>query len=237
MVQLKGTERSKYVSNMFSAISKRYDLLNTIISMGQHWIWRRKTVEISTANSSGRALDIATGTGDMAILLSRNPKISSIVGLDFTPEMISIAYKKSKDFKNKLCYLVADSHHLPFLPASFDLVTVAFGIRNFTDIKNALREMNQILCSGGKITILEIVKNSSESPVTKLFGYYFKSIVPLFGLIFAGNKNAYEYLPESVSNFMTSDEIEDLMIKSGFSNITSKSLSFGSVSIISGEKI
>ena len=132
---------------------------------------------------------------------------------------------------------MADSHNLPFPPETFNLVTVSFGIRNFVNIDKALDEMNQVLCKGGKITILEIVKNSSESPVTKLFGYYFKSIVPLFGLIFAGNKNAYEYLPESVSNFMTSDEIEDLMIKSGFSNITSKSLSFGSVSIISGEKI
>mgnify|MGYP006109495373 FL=1 len=236
MAQLKGSDRSRYVSNMFSAIAKRYDLLNTIISMGQHWIWRRKTISISAADISGRVLDVATGTGDMAILLSKNPKFTSIIGLDFTPEMISIARKKSKPVNNKLSYLVADSHNLPFPPSTFNLVTVAFGVRNFIDIDKALSEIKQALCKGGKITILEIVKNPSESPLTKLFGYYFKNVVPLFGLIFAGNKSAYKYLPESVGSFITRDEIVRLMKKSGFSNITTQSMSFGSVAIISGEK-
>ena len=223
---------------MFSAIAKRYDLLNTIISLGQHWIWRKKTISISTIDISGRVLDVATGTGDMAILLSKNPKFTSIIGLDFTPEMISIARKKSKQINNnKLSYLVADSHNLPFPPSTFNLVTVAFGIRNFIDIDKALNEIKQTLCKGGKITILEIVKNPSESPLTKLFGYYFKNVVPLFGLIFAGNKSAYKYLPESVGSFITCDDIEHLMKKSGFINITTQSMSFGSVAIISGEKI
>ena len=222
---------------MFSAIAKRYDLLNTIISLGQHWIWRKKTISISTIDISGRVLDVATGTGDMAILLSKNPKFTSIIGLDFTPEMISIARKKSKQINNnKLSYLVADSHNLPFPPSTFNLVTVAFGIRNFIDIEKSLNEIKQTLCEGGKITILEIVKSSSESPLTKLFGYYFKNVVPLFGLIFAGNKSAYQYLPESVNSFITCDEIEHLMKKSGFSNITTQSMSFGSVAIISGKK-
>ena len=237
MAQLKGSDRSRYVSNMFSAIAKRYDLLNTIISMGQHWIWRKKTISISTIDISGRVLDVATGTGDMGILLSKNPKCTSIIGLDFTPEMISIARKKSKQINNKLSYLVADSHNLPFPPSTFNLVTVAFGIRNFIDIDKALNEIKQTLCKGGKITILEIVKNPSESPLTKLFGYYFKNVVPLFGLIFAGNKSAYKYLPESVGSFITRDEIVRLMKKSGFSNITTQSMSFGSVAIISGEKM
>ena len=236
MAQLKGSDRSRYVSNMFSAIAKRYDLLNTIISLGQHWIWRKKTISISTIDISGRVLDVATGTGDMAILLSKNPKFTSIIGLDFTPEMISIARKKSKQINNKLSYLVADSHNLPFPQSTFNLVTVAFGIRNFIDIEKSLNEIKQTLCEGGKITILEIVKSSSESPLTKLFGYYFKNVVPLFGLIFAGNKSAYQYLPESVNSFITCDEIEHLMKKSGFSNITTQSMSFGSVAIISGKK-
>ena len=236
MAQLKGNDRSRYVSHMFSAIAKRYDLLNTIISLGQHWIWRKKTISISTDNISGRALDIATGTGDMAILLSKKPKFTSIIGLDFTPEMIKIAQQKSNRFNDKVTYLVADSHNLPFPPSTFNLVTIAFGIRNFIDINKALNEINQTLCKGGKITILEIVKNSSESPLTKLFSYYFKNVVPVFGLIFAGNKSAYKYLPESVSSFITCDQIEHLMKKSGFTNITSQTLSFGSVAIISGEK-
>ena len=142
MAQLKGRDRSRYVSNMFSAIAKRYDLLNTIISVGQHWIWRRKTISISTADISGRVLDVATGTGDMAILLSKNPRFTSIIGLDFTPEMISIARKKSKPVNNKLSYLVADSHNLPFPPSTFNLVTVAFGVRNFIDIDKALNEFD-----------------------------------------------------------------------------------------------
>ena len=236
MAQLKGSDRSRYVSKMFAAIAKRYDLLNTIISMGQHWIWRRKTISIGTTGISGRGLDIATGTGDMAILLSKNPQLTSIIGLDFTPEMISIAHKKSKRVNNKLTYLVADSHNLPFTPSTFNLVTIAFGIRNFIDINKALNEINQILCQGGKITILEIVKNPSESTLTKLFSYYFKNIVPIFGLIFAGNKSAYKYLPESVSSFITSDQIENLFQQSGFTNITTQKMSFGSVAIISGEK-
>jgi len=224
---------------MFARISRRYDFLNTVMTAGRHYSWRKKAVDcISTNLVDEKILDIATGTGDFAIALSGKFKTCRVIGLDSVPETLHIATSKTrkKGMTKNLRYVMGDAHHLPFPSEQFKCTTVGFGLRNFFDIKKALREMVRVTHQGGHVITLEIVKLAGSNPIAKIFPVYFKFITPILGTILAGNRAAYRYLPQSVKNFKTADELSEIMEEVGLSKVSYQKLALGTIAIHIGEK-
>tara|TARA_B100000945_G_scaffold224348_1_gene181318 strand:- start:1078 stop:1797 length:720 start_codon:yes stop_codon:yes gene_type:complete len=237
MVNLQGKDKSKFVSNMFNRISGRYDLLNTIMTAGMHYSWRKKATKYLKKSETGMFLDVATGTGDFAFEILNQKIANKVVGLDFSVEMLNIGQIKSekRNFDKKFVPVVADAHELPFADNSFESITIGFGVRNFVDLSIALEELLRVLVPGGNLVILEIVKPEGKI-MSRLFPLYFEKITPRIGSIFAGDREAYTYLPQSVSNFLTSTQLAVLMTKKGFKKPVVKKLAFGTVAIVVGQK-
>tara|TARA_B100000700_G_C14910976_1_gene792249 strand:- start:526 stop:1245 length:720 start_codon:yes stop_codon:yes gene_type:complete len=237
MVNLQGKDKSKFVSNMFNRISGRYDLLNTIMTAGMHYSWRKKATKYLKKSETGMFLDVATGTGDFAFEILNQKIANKVVGLDFSVEMLNIGQIKSekRNFDKKFVPVVADAHELPFADNSFESITIGFGVRNFVDLSTALEELLRVLVPGGNLVILEIVKPEGKI-MSRLFPLYFEKITPRIGSIFAGDREAYTYLPQSVSNFLTSTQLAVLMTKKGFKKPVVKKLAFGTVAIVVGQK-
>ena len=237
MVNLQGKDKSKFVSNMFNRISGRYALLNTIMTAGLHYSWRKKATKYLKKSETGMFLDVATGTGDFAFEILNQKIANKVVGLDFSVEMLNIGQIKSekRNFDKKFVPVVADAHELPFADNSFESITIGFGVRNFVDLSIALEELLRVLVPGGNLVILEIVKPEGKI-MSRLFPLYFEKITPRIGSIFAGDREAYTYLPQSVSNFLTSTQLAVLMTKKGFKKPVVKKLAFGTVAIVVGQK-
>lgn len=237
LAQLPSEERAKYVSKMFSRISHRYDLLNGVMSFGRHHSWRKKAVGLAVDDQVGVALDIATGTGDMALDLLESPIIKKVVGLDFTSGMLRRGLTKASD--RGVCYsfypVVGDAHQVPCRNNSFVCATVGFGIRNFADVPSALSEILRVLKPAGKVVILEIVRPEGFI-MSRLFPFYFRNVTPFMGLLLAGESEAYTYLPESVQEFMKPSELAVLMKEAQLSEVTVTTMALGSIAILSGRK-
>lgn len=238
MARLRGSERARYVAGMFARIARRYDRLNTIMSFGMHYSWRRRAAELSVGDLSGEALDVATGTGDFVFDLIRRPEITGVVGLDFTAAMLPLAIQKarSRSLYDCVSFVAGDAHALPFPDDRFVSATVGFGVRNFVDIPLALRELRRVVKPSGRVVILEIVRQGGPNPIGRLFPLYFRHVTPLVGLLFAGEREAYTYLPESVQEFLTAEELANLMEDAGLVNVRYQTLALGSVAIHIGEK-
>ncbi|KAA1304405.1 MAG: ubiquinone/menaquinone biosynthesis methyltransferase [SAR202 cluster bacterium] len=237
MAQLKGNERSAFVASMFGRISRRYDFLNTLMTGGMHYVWRKSAAKLTASDISGDVLDIASGTGDFAFNLLKYPNIETVVGLDFSPNMLDVAVEKSSKlgFENEFVVAVGDAHSLPFSDESFAGATIGFGVRNFADLPKALADIVRVTKRGGRVTILEIVIPKGKLSAT-IFISYFKWITPKMGRLFAGDSEAYKYLPESVESFMSSDQLTEHLEKAGLINVTVQTKGFGSIAIISGER-
>ena len=225
---------------MFGRIAGRYDLLNTVMSGGRHYAWRRKAVDLvmpSTPYINGRALDIASGTGDFALDLALRQEVAGVIGLDFALRMLPIARKKAQKRKQgaTASFLAGDAHNLPFADNTFVCATVGFGVRNFIDVPSALREIERVLKPGGKVAILEIVRQDGRNPVARLFPIYFRYVTPWLGSFIAGDREAYTYLPESVQEFMSASELKELMHAAGLKKVTVSSVAFGTTVILVGE--
>ncbi len=207
------------VKGMFDAIAPTYDRLNHLLSAGVDRSWRRKVVKMAGGRD---ILDVATGTGDLAILLSKKTPSAHITGVDVSGKMLEIARKKAPEIE----FRVGDAEKLEFEDNSFDLVTCAFGVRNFGDIEAGLSEMHRVLNSGGGCMILEF-----SEPRGVIFGplyrFYFHRILPLVGRAVSKNRGAYAYLPASVDGFPPPEEFMEMLRKVGFSDISAKSLTFG----------
>ena len=223
---------------MFERISGRYDLLNTVMSGGRHHAWRRIASKLVTTDLRGPALDIATGTGDFALALARQPSISNVVGLDAAPAMLVRARHKTEGshMAGSVSFLLGDAHQLPFPDGHFVSATVGFGIRNFANVRRALGEMARVLRPGGRVAALEIVRLTGRSPLKLLFPIYFRRVTPLLGAALAGDREAYTYLPESVDRFLSADEVGELMEQAGLGIVESRRLALGSVAILVAEK-
>lgn len=186
----------------------------------------------------GPALDVATGTGDFTFDLLRHSHVTSVVGLDFTRAMLPLAIEKARErgSGDHIKFVAGDAHTLPFPDDSFICATVGFGVRNFIDVPLALREMRRVVRPGGRVVILEIVRQDGLNPIGKLFPFYFRHATPWMGALFAGDREAYTYLPESVQGFLSAEELAELMDGAGLLNVRYRSLGLGTVAIHVGEK-
>ena len=204
---------------------------------GMHYVWRKSAAKLTASDISGDVLDIASGTGDFAFNLLKYPNIETVVGLDFSPNMLDVAVEKSSKlgFENEFVVAVGDAHSLPFSDESFAGATIGFGVRNFADLPKALADIVMVTKRGGRVTILEIVIPKGKLSAT-IFISYFKWITPKMGRLFAGDSEAYKYLPESVESFMSSDQLTEHLEKAGLINVTVQTKGFGSIAIISGER-
>ncbi|MGD0710157.1 MAG: bifunctional demethylmenaquinone methyltransferase/2-methoxy-6-polyprenyl-1,4-benzoquinol methylase UbiE [Bacteroidales bacterium] len=224
------------VKQMFGDIAPRYDFLNHFLSAGMDKRWRKKTINMLTPYQPKQILDIATGTADLAIeAMKLNPDM--ITGIDITEEMLIRAAVKieKKNLKSKITLRQARSEELPFTDASFDVVMVAFGVRNFFYLKKGLDEMFRVLKKGGVVAILEF-SVPSAFPIKQLYKFYFRRILPVMGKIVSKSKTAYTYLPETVLSFPQGREFTALLEKTGFVNTRFTRLSMGICSIYIAEK-
>ena len=223
--------RSQNIQLMFNKIAKKYDLMNYIMSLGNHKKWEQEIVGSIKLNSNktDKILDIACGTGSLTQEIIKNSSNDQVIGLDFSDAMLKIA-------KNTVSNLIlGDSHYLPFKKNYFDHITIAYGIRNFENITQSLQEVNYVLNNKGTLNIIEIIKpyNNIKSFIFMLGFFIF---APLFGLIFSHNFSAYLYLPKSSNSFLTENKINSLLQKNGFNKITTKKKAFGSVILINALK-
>ena len=224
------------VRSMFNDISGRYDFLNHFLSFGiDHW-WRRKFVRVLSKKSPRLILDVATGTGDLAIAM-RTLSPEKITGIDIATQMLDIGRIKieKKKLTGKIIFQVGDAESIPFPDESFDAVTVAFGVRNFENLEKGLMEMKRILKPGGTMQILEF-SHPGSAPFKQIFRFYSKYIISYFGKIISRNTQAYSYLPESVAAFSSGKDFIQILGKIGMKNCSYISLTFGISTIYSGEK-
>ena len=240
MRDIDDVKKTKYVKNMFGDISERYDLLNWIMTLGMHHKWRETAANIACDDMKGEVLnglDIAAGTGDFAFQVIEHSNVSYVAAMDLSKEMLMVARRKymARNLGQAIDFVVGDVIDMPFTDEVFSVITVGFGFRNFADLEGSLREMTRVSKRGGRVTILEIVKPEGVF-MSRVFPIYFKKLTPILGSLFAGNIEAYRYLPQSVSNFVTARQIKHMMEVAGLRDVTVKELAMGSVAIISGNK-
>lgn len=223
-------DKPERVRRMFAAIARRYDLNNRVHSLWLDQTWRRFAVRQAGVTPTDRALDVACGTGDLTHALAR-AGAKEVVGLDFTQEMLDYAAIKqarlAPTLRDRVRYLQGDAQHLPFDDASFDIVTIAFGIRNVADPSLAMREFRRVLRPKGRLVILEF-GSPRLAPVRWFNDLYCKRIMPITATLISGDRSgAYKYLPKSVETFMSQEQMQSLMQRSGFSEVSHASLSLG----------
>ena len=237
MVQLRGDEKARYVAAMFDRISRRYDLLNHMLSAGVDVYWRRRAVHSVQLDDGIPVLDVCTGTGDLALALARRPGIDRAVGLDLLPQMVEQARAKAatKGLTEKTAITVGDAMRLPFPDDSFVCVTSGFSLRNMPDLTGALAEMARVAQPGGRIAILELTP-MKRGPWPVLFRFYFHRAVPLMGRLVAGNSSAYTYLPRSVDYFPDADTLAGMLGDLGLIEVGYRRMGLGAVCLHWGIK-
>ncbi len=232
-----GAAKKKQVESMFDRIAYRYDLLNRILSVGIDTRWRRKAIRQALKNKPGLVLDIATGTGDMAILLARFSPDSQIIGLDLSAGMLEIAREKvaKRKLTGQIHFRQGDSENLPFADNTFDTITVAFGVRNFENTLQGLLECYRVLKPDGQITVLEF-SQPVITPVKQLYFLYFKYVLPFVGRITSRDSKAYTYLFESSQVFPAGTEFVKILNEAGFISTFYQPLTLGICALYSGRK-
>ncbi len=227
------------IRSMFASISRRYDLLNHLLSLNRDKQWRKKAVEMSRLGGGEKTLDVCTGTADLALAYSGAVGAGGmVVGTDFCPEMLDIGKRKlaSETHRGRVELTVADTLALPFADGLFDVVSVGFGIRNVADLRAGLTEMARVAKRGGRVVILEF-----SLPENRLFNriyiFYFTRLLPVIGRVVSRSRNdAYSYLPDSVMKFPSRDEMCGVMRECGLTEITASALSLGIVTLYVGRK-
>ncbi len=230
-------KHAKAVREMFSGIAPKYDFLNHFLSLNIDKRWRKlvaRKLEGILRNPDALVLDVACGTGDLAFEL-QNSGEAKVFGTDFCRPMLTVASEKNIKNNFAIPYLEADGMNLSFADSTFDAVTVAFGLRNFSNWQNGLRELSRVLKKNGKLAILEF-----STPILpgfrEAFQFYFSNILPRIGGAVSGSRGAYEYLPDSVSKFPDQKNLARLMRETGFSDVEYKNLTGGIAAIHTGTK-
>lgn len=211
-----GESRAPKVQALFSRIARRYDLINDVQSLGMHRFWKRRLIRLAGIRKGERALDLCCGTGDVTFALSRAG--ARATGLDFTQAMLDEANRRKPGEVAgpfEVQFLQGDALHLPFADASFEVVTISYGLRNLADFEAGLREMHRVLCPGGRVLVLDFGK--PENRMWRwLYFTYLKLAVPVFGRVFAGDWAAYAYILESLKHYPAQQGVETLMRRVGF---------------------
>lgn len=231
-----GQSKKEEVAQMFNNISANYDFLNHFLSLGIDHLWRKKAVKQLVLQQPKVMLDLATGTGDFAIACLKL-KPTQIIGMDISSGMLEVGKQKMKKraFDQVIDMQLGDSENLPFADATFDAITVGFGVRNFENLEKGLSEMLRVLKPGGQAVVLEFSKPKSF-PVKQLFGFYSKVFIPLFGKYISKDERAYTYLPESVAAFPEGAAFVAVLQKVGYQTKQPIRLSGGIASIYIGTK-
>jgi len=222
------------VRRMFDEIAPRYDLLNRLLSFGVDRRWRRAAARVALAKSPRRVLDVATGTGDLALLLKQRRPEAEVVGLDFSGEMIERARMKAARAGLSLTFVEGDALAPPFAPGSFEAITVAFGFRNFADYEAGLQSFYRLLSPGGRAGILD-VPPPPEGVFGRLYTFYFERVLPFLGGVISGKPAAYRYLPETAKRFPRPKDFLKMMEAAGFS-AWARPLTGGVAYLFVGEK-
>ena len=210
--------KKEQVTEMFDNVSSNYDFLNRVLTFGIDISWRKHVVALVKERKADKVLDIATGTGDLAIMMAK-ADIKDVTGLDISPGMLNIGIKKvEEEGLDKLIKMViGDSEQLPFKEDTFDAVTVAFGVRNFENLELGLKEIHRVLKPTGSLTVLE-TSQPTNFPVKQGFQFYSKYIIPTVGKLLSKDKSAYSYLPESAAAFPFGEKFNNILLKTGFNS-------------------
>ena len=230
-------KKKEQVEQMFDTISGNYDDLNRVISLGADTKWRKKVVKMVADRNPESILDIATGTGDLAIKFATATQAKRIIGLDISEGMLNMAKKKisGSEISEKLIFVQGDSEALDFEDNLFDVVTVSFGIRNFENLEKGLSEIYRVLKKNGFFVILE-TSVPTKSPFKQGYNFYSRRILPLIGKLFSKDKVAYSYLSESASLFPFGNELNNILRKNGFIEVENKPQTFGVATIYTATK-
>ncbi|MCX6012218.1 MAG: bifunctional demethylmenaquinone methyltransferase/2-methoxy-6-polyprenyl-1,4-benzoquinol methylase UbiE [Chloroflexi bacterium] len=229
--------KANKIQTMFSAIAVRYDLLNFIFSLSRDKSWRSFMVSRAKVKPCGLFLDVATGTADVAIKLAKSDSSSIVVGLDFCTDMLQVGRVKlaNKTSTERVHLVTGDILKLPFTDNKFDSVTIAFGLRNVTDLNIAFKEMTRVTKPGGRIVTLELTRPVNRFP-RYLHRFYLSKIIPPIGRFITGDKFAYAYLPASILKFPPPEEIKRIMLHSGITRVNYYPLTAGAVTVHVGIK-
>ena len=238
--------KADFVRAMFARIARRYDFMNRLMTLGRDQAWRRYVARQASlpqgglrpeAQPEGLALDVATGTADLALALTRHYPHGRVVGVDFCPEMIELGRAKvaAAGQTPRVRFVIGDALQLPFADGCFDAVTSAFALRNVADVPRAFAEMGRVVKAGGRVVNLEIARPTLPL-FRQLFRFYFYRLVPLLGRALAGQGDAYHYLPHSLTHFLSPEELKAVMERVGLSQVWYRRLILGTVAVQVGFK-
>ena len=221
------------VENMFDRIAPKYDFFNRLFSLRIDLLWRKNLVNCMQSDNPKQILDVAAGTGELAIALWKKFRVK-ITAVDLSQEMLNLADKKIKELGADITIQKANAENLPFESNKFDAVSVGFGVRNFENLEKGLSELRRVVKENGNVYILEFSK--MEGVLSPLYNFYFNKVLPFLAKMISGEKEAYAYLPDSVQNFPCGERMKNILLDLGFSKVEYKKLSLGIVTIYKAKK-
>lgn len=221
------------VENMFDRIAPKYDFFNRLFSLRIDLLWRKNLVNWMQSDDPKQILDVAAGTGELAIALWKKFGVK-ITAVDLSQEMLNLVDKKIKELGADITIQKANAENLPFESNKFDAVSVGFGVRNFENLEKGLSELRRVVKENGNVYILEFSK--MEGVLSPLYNFYFNKVLPFLAKMISGEKEAYAYLPDSVQNFPCGERMKNILLDLGFSKVEYKKLSLGIVTIYKAKK-
>jgi demethylmenaquinone methyltransferase/2-methoxy-6-polyprenyl-1,4-benzoquinol methylase len=230
--------KARFVRALFDSIAVRYDLINEVITLGQIGRWRKQVAREVGRHRPRLVLDVGTGTGDLALAIARRTgRESHILGFDLSPEMLRLAQAKARrrGLQGRISFVLADATALPLRDGAADCLVNAFFLRHLSDLPATFGELRRVLRAGGRVSLLELTQ-PTRSPLRPLFRVWFTRVVPLVGGWMSGNRQAYEYLPESLRTFPNAVELAGLLREAGFESVEWRLLGMGTVALHSGVK-